>query len=75
MKSGASQTFHFKQRLAEKQEQENYKYKKKGFQFFGHPHLRCRVTKRVGGVEGHAKSRGSILFQDWPCFCLHLVQT
>ena len=47
MKSGASQTFHFNQRLAEKQEN---KYKKKGFHFFGHPQLQGRVTKRAAGA-------------------------
>ena len=47
MKSGTSQTFHFNQRLAEKQEN---KYKKKGFHFFGHPQQQCRVTKRAAGA-------------------------
>ena len=56
MKSGASQNFHFNQRLAEKQNVQ------KGIQFFGHPTSKKSGDKKgveVGGVvvvAGHIKS-------------------
>ena len=49
MKSGASQTFHFNQCLAEKQEMK--KSTRKGFQFFGHPPLRSRVSTIKFGMS------------------------